>query len=135
MDYERIIYIVNRKRNINDIILIIMLIVLPLAALSLNLAFGEKPGSDSLVVITVMGELYDKVPLNQDTVIEIETELGINRIEIKDEQVWMSYADCPDQLCVNHKAVSLTGGQIVCLPNQVVVSVESSIGSLDSISE
>jgi hypothetical protein len=126
---------VNRKRNRNDLILIIILVVLPLAALSLNFAFGEKPAQDSLVVITVRGELYDKVPLNQDTVIEIETELGINHIEIKDGQVWMSYADCPDKLCVNHRAVSLTGGQIVCLPNQVVVSVESSGGNLDSISE
>lgn len=134
-DYESIIYGVNRKRNRNDIILITILIILPLLVLSLNLALREKPNKDSLVVITVRGELYDRVPLNQDTVIKIETELGINRIEIHDGDVSMTYADCPDQLCVKHASLSLTGGQIVCLPNQVVVYIVNDENDIDSLSQ
>ena len=35
----------------------------------------------------------------------------------------MEWADCPDQICVNHRAVSREGESIICLPNQVVISV------------
>ena len=46
----------------------------------------------------------------------------------------MEWADCPDQLCVHQKAISRTGESIICLPNQVVVSVQGSKeGKLDGI--
>ncbi len=37
----------------------------------------------------------------------------------------MVKADCPDQLCVNQKPVSKNHESIICLPNRVVVEVES----------
>ena len=36
----------------------------------------------------------------------------------------MEWADCPDQICVNHRPVSRNGESIICLPNEVVVSVK-----------
>lgn len=125
----------NGKRNKNDIVFIAVLLVLPLLVLSLSLALRKNPDPDSLVVITVKGELYDKIPLKQDTVVEIETEFGINHIELKNGKVNMIFADCPDQLCVKHASLSLTGGQIVCLPNQVVVYIENSENDIDSLSQ
>jgi hypothetical protein len=126
---------VNRKRNRNDIILITILIVLPLLVLSLNLTLREDPDKESQVTITVKGEIYDRVYLNQDTIIEIKTDLGVNYIEIREGTVNMTYADCPDQLCVKHKSLSMTGGQIVCLPNQVVVYIENTENDIDSLSQ
>ena len=32
---------------------------------------------------------------------------------------------CPDQICVHEKAISADGESIICLPNKIVVEVES----------
>lgn len=57
-----------------------------------------------------------------------------NRLRIQNGQAKMEWADCPDQLCVHQKAISRTGESIICLPNQVVVSVQGSKESeLDGI--
>jgi len=119
----------------NDIILIAVLLIIPIVSLILYYSGQSNPEKDGFVVITVKGDFYDKLPLYEDTVLVIETNLGVNHIEIRDGQVKMTHADCPDQLCVNHKAISATGEQIVCLPNQVVVSIEGPEGNLDSFSE
>ena len=34
-------------------------------------------------------------------------------------------ADCPDQLCVNQRAVSADNESIICLPNRVIVEIQS----------
>ena len=43
--------------------------------------------------------------------------------ERQEWEAWMEWADCTDQICVNHRAVSREGESIICLPNQVVISV------------
>ena len=35
----------------------------------------------------------------------------------------MEDADCPDQICVNHRAISRDGESIICLPNQTIVTI------------
>ena len=57
---------------------------------------------------------------------------------IENGSVVMEWADCPDQLCVNHRSISRDGESIICLPNRVVVSIEGTDGkneenSLDGI--
>ena len=46
-------------------------------------------------------------------------------IQIKDGEASMIEADCPDQICVHEKAISADGESIICLPNKIVVEVES----------
>ena len=41
----------------------------------------------------------------------------------------MIEADCPDQLCVHQKKISMNHESIICLPNRVVVEIESSENS------
>ena len=41
---------------------------------------------------------------------------------IEDGKADMVWADCPDKLCVNQKAISREGESIICLPNKVVIS-------------
>ncbi len=52
-----------------------------------------------------------------------------NTIVIKDGEVYMKNADCPDQLCVKHKPISKNGEMIICLPNQIFVEIESDIAN------
>lgn len=82
-------------------------------------------------VVTVDGEVYGTYPLTEDQQIMIK---GGNCLEIQDGHAKMEWADCPDQLCVHQKAISRTGESIICLPNQVVVSVSGEAESeLDGI--
>lgn len=70
--------------------------------------------------MTVGGNVYGEYRLDKDQTIEIR---GTNLLEIRDGKADMTDADCPDKLCVEQKAISKNGESIVCLPNQVVVTV------------
>ena len=66
---------------------------------------------------------------------EISINGGTNTLVIKNNRAKMKEADCPDQLCVNQKAISKNNESIICLPNKVVVEVESSENSeFDAVS-
>ena len=75
------------------------------------------------IKITVCGREQGIYDLSCDQVIQIgET----NVCEIRDGQVRMIEADCPDQLCIKQGAFGADGGMIVCLPNRVVIEPASS---------
>ena len=56
----------------------------------------------------------------QDQEIDVNDK---NKVLIRDRKVRMEDADCPDQICVNHRAISRDGESIICLPNQTVVTI------------
>ena len=74
------------------------------------------------------GTLWD-LSLAEDQVIQIG---DTNVCEIKDGEVKMTEADCPDHLCMKQPAVGSAGGYIVCLPNRVVIQGEGDSDSQDS---
>ena len=55
--------------------------------------------------------------------IEIPGRVGKCILVIFDGKADMESADCPNQICVHHSAISHTGETIVCLPNRVVIEV------------
>ena len=93
--------------------------------------YAVPHGTHGSIQITVDGKLYGTYSLAEDQVIQIG---DTNVCEIKDGEVKMTEADCPDKLCVHQKAISKTNETIVCLPNKVVVQVIGAGESeLDSI--
>lgn len=76
------------------------------------------PGENFYIRITVDGETYGEYSLLEDQEIAIG---DTNVCRIKDGEVRMVQADCPDQLCVHQNPVGEHGGTIVCLPNRVVI--------------
>lgn len=105
-----------------DLYLIVGVIILGIIA-ALIMKLTQKDGS--MVVVTVKGQVYKTVSLKEEKEIQIETEDGLNIIEIHDGEVSMKEADCPDQVCVKHSKISKTGETIVCLPHEVVVEITS----------
>ena len=75
------------------------------------------------VVIKVDGVLEGTYDLSEDQ--EIVINGGSNTLLIKNGEADMIDADCPDQLCVKQRAVSRNHENIICLPNRVIVEVES----------
>lgn len=76
------------------------------------------------VIVKIEGAIEGIYSLSEDR--EVEINGGTNLLKIKNGEASMSWADCSDQLCVHQKPVSLNRESIICLPNKVVVEVESS---------
>lgn len=102
----------------NDWILIAA--VLAVSAVFLGGYFFRPQQKDGAAVVTIDGEVFGSWPLSEDRTVEIGDG---NRLVIKDGKADMVWADCPDKLCVNQKAISREGESIICLPNKVVVSI------------
>ena len=96
--------------------------ILAVAALLLYFQIFRKTGDQGVVAVAVDGALFGTYSLEEDRVVEIN---DTNRLVISEGSARMEWADCPDQVCVHHQGISRDGESIICLPNQVVVSVES----------
>ena len=103
----------------NDLFLIIGIVVLAAVMLVVFVRSGAGSG-DAMLEVTSGSSVVGIYPLNEDREISIEDK---NTIVIKDGQVYMAEADCPDKLCVNSKPISSRGQSIVCLPNRVVLKI------------
>lgn len=80
------------------------------------------------MVISQSGQVVERLPLNQDTLVEMEG----NTVEIVDDTVTMVCADCSNQVCVHQGTISYGGQVIVCSPNQVTVTIVTEDG-LDGV--
>ena len=90
--------------------------ILAAAALLLCFQIFRGTGDHASVTVSVDGTLFGTYSLEEDRTVEIN---DTNRLVISDGSAR------PDQVCVNHREVSRDGESIICLPNQVVVSIES----------
>lgn len=102
----------------NDWIMIAVVITTALVFLGFHF-LGNKKG-DGIVEVQVDGEIYGQYSLDEEQHIYINET---NQVEIASGAVRVVWADCPDQICVNHKSISRNGESIICLPNQVVVTI------------
>lgn len=105
-----------------DVLIIVLVLLLTGVFFALKLL--QQPGAK--VHITVNGK-QTTYSLSEDHVVELNSiNQGQNVVVIKNHEVYMESADCPDKICVRHKAVSKNGESIICLPNEVFVEIESS---------
>lgn len=106
--------------RVGDAILIIAVL---LAAALLLLGLFVLPADGYAVQIAVDGRTVATFPLSADTTYVIEGVGGQNTLVIKDGAAAVTAADCPDGICVGHRAVSRVGQSILCLPHKVAVTV------------
>ena len=109
-----------KKKKTKELLLLFLLFLLCGALFTIR-HFTASPKNS--IRITVCGREQGIYDLSCDQIIRIgET----NVCEIRDGQVRMIEADCPDQLCIRQGAFGADGGMIVCLPNRVVIEPASS---------
>lgn len=90
-------------------------------------------GSGAVVVVTVDGDPFARVPLGQSRTLTIRQPNGAeNVLQINGDGFCMQCASCPDQLCVQQGWVTAQnassralGASVVCLPNRVVCTLIS----------
>ncbi|NOZ62596.1 MAG: NusG domain II-containing protein [Calditrichaeota bacterium] len=103
-----------------DKILVIFLVFASLASMAL-LRAGQETGS--AVEIKIKNAPYATLPLNQDTTFTVTGAIGETQIAIAGSRVRVLKSDCRQKICVKTGWVSRSGELIVCVPNQVVISV------------
>lgn len=76
--------------------------------------------------VTVTDADHNRVTMSLDTDSEqkIFSGNGWNVITILEGKVRVSSADCPEQICVNHRPIDTSGEVIICLPHKLTVEVE-----------
>ena len=99
--------------------LILIAVVLAAAAL---LFLGTKLMHKSpaeVVEISVDGNVVETLDLAKDQELTIDgVSGGTNHLIIKDGEVWVSEATCPDKICVHQGKIHMDGEIIVCRTDQ-----------------
>ena len=111
--------------NRREIILMLVLLSVVIAALGIYLAINLQGGADFEVVVDVKGKIVATFPLSEDTTYTIEGVGGYNLLVIKDGRAYVEAADCPGGDCVKYGAIDpdmpLNLRMISCLPHEVTV--------------
>lgn len=116
---------VKRQLTKKDIILIVVIVLVALLSFGMHELVGGKGAG--CVTVKVAGEITGVYSLAEDK--EISINGGTNLLKIHNGSADMIEADCPDKLCVNQKKISKNGESIICLPNKVVVTIDSNENS------
>lgn len=107
--------------KLNDKILILGVII---AAILIWMLLSFR-GIGKEVVVYRDGEEIHRFELMNEIHLSMEYLKGQeNVIDIKDGQVSVTFATCPDQICVHQGAISKKGETIVCLPHKLVIEIQ-----------
>ena len=117
---------IDSKKNTRTAALsVTAFLVLVTAACLLYLLVLDKSPQDYVAEIYQDGRLIYSIPLNaaQNTyTLDVEGEAGgHNHIEIRHGSIGITWADCPDKLCVRQGYIHNASIPITCLPNSLVI--------------
>ena len=70
--------------------------------------------------------------LAEDAVFDVSYQGHVNTVEIKDHQIHVLSADCPDQTCVKMGFLKSSAMPIVCLPHKLVIEFADG-GDVDAV--
>jgi hypothetical protein len=108
--------------------------ILLIAAVMLTLALLNRPMTvvdEDMVIISVDGKEYARVPLSKPQTVTVEQKNGsVNVVEVSDHGAVMLSSTCDNQLCVEMGEVTVDNWEyrpnqqfIICLPNRVGVEL------------
>ncbi|MCT2534300.1 NusG domain II-containing protein [Aquibacillus koreensis] len=119
------------------IIALVLLSFLPLAIFSYQQTKVDQTNANLVAVITVDNEEIERITLTGNTeshTFDITASDGdTNTIEIKNNQIRIKAATCPDQVCVRTGFIAKAGETIVCLPHKLVIEIQTESGETDDI--
>lgn len=114
----------------NDIILLVGILIIAIIGL---VVFNATKKQGNIVVVLLNGVETERYSINQNIEKEIITEYGKNILVIKNGQVSITDADCPDLVCVKHREISKDGETIVCLPHKLVIEITAETEEFDMV--
>lgn len=113
---------------------LIALIILSSASVFFMTANKETQGQ-KVVIIQVDGKEYKRIKYNESVQedIKIDTKFGHNVVSIRNNKVSMIESNCRDKLCIKQGSISRPGEVIICLPNRLLVEIQSENNEIDTI--
>lgn len=109
----------SKKLSITDILIIIFALVLSIA-----LFYNAQSNTSNTVKIQCNGTTY-LYNLDTDRDIHLTGAIGDVLIRIEDSRVWIIESSCKNKICLKMKKVDKNGGFIACIPNKVLITVET----------
>ncbi len=100
--------------------------------------FLTFPAIRSLTPQTVLvyrdNQVIAEYPIDQNRTIDVHGKNGTMKIKILDRAVSVQSSPCPHQLCIRYGSISKPSSQIVCIPNHILITIDSRKGEmLDAI--
>ncbi len=116
----------KRKINKYDMILIVFIIMVSSFFIFYN-GRNVTYSNTNKAVIYSEGEIIGEYVLADSYKNEftVETSNGYNEIKIENGEIWIEDANCPDKYCIHQGKISGHGENVVCLPNKLIIKVES----------
>ena len=111
----------RKSKVLNDIFLVLGIIII---ALIIFIVFKLNLKQGNIVKVSIDNQVKHCYNFNIDTQVVIKDGANTNTLVIKDGKAYISEANCPDKICVAHRAISKTGETIVCLPHRLVVEIK-----------
>lgn len=114
-------------KNKKELIFILSIILIA-GAIFLYSSITKETGSVAQVLVS--NKVVKELPLSEDTIYVVEDVDGVI-VEVKDNKVRIKESDCKDQICVHQGYISGTHEKIVCLPNEVMVTIDGAGADID----
>ena len=111
---------VRRYVTAGDAVLVGGLLVL---AAVLFIVTGNGYTANRHVVVEVSGARVLELPLDSDVTRTVRGPLGDTVISIEGGRARVTESACPNHYCIRMGSISHTGEIIVCVPNQVFVTI------------
>ena len=106
------------------------------AAAAILFAFRPKSGNFLTARIVLDNELVAELPLSalsETVTLDVPGARYPITVEAEQGRVRVSHSECPSQDCVHTGWVSRPGGQIICLPNRLVITVTGGGADADAV--
>ena len=100
-----------------------LLLVIAAAGIVIWFIMNSTRYNNPAAEIVQDGKLLYTVSLSEDAEFTIECAEGFNTVTVKNGAVMISFADCPDQICIKTGAISGGSVPIVCLPHRLEIRI------------
>ena len=105
------------------------------AVIAVCLAVWLLPrGGGQTALVYQDGTLFYTLDLRQNRTLTVTGPAGKTIITVADGEVFVSHADCPDQVCVQHGPLQKNCGPIICLPNRLTIEWAENASQIDALS-
>ena len=104
------------------VVVIIALAVVASFSISSYSSARVEPSGLTAVVHAAHGETY-RLPLDTDTVVIVETDLGMNEVTVENARIRVTQSDCKNHDCMRQGAIYTPGQRIICLPHEFYIEI------------
>lgn len=118
----------NRRLHRNDCILTVTVCVTALLIWVLYAFMPGRTADTQSLSVSIDGKTVATVPLTEDA--RYEYLDGAFVLAIEGGRAYVAQSNCPDGECA-HMHIDAHGGQIVCLPNRIVITAKTDSSDVD----